>query len=115
MKKFTTILLIVSMAVSLHAQEKMDPSKNQFRQMRTDFTTPNAYRTASGAPGQLYWQQQANYQIAVELDDVDALYTNITDKKSIIKEPYITFYGMKEFMVRDINGYLFTFAQKAVQ
>jgi len=69
MKRFASILLIISMAISLHAQEKMNPSKNQFRQMRTEFTTPNAYRTASGAPGQLYWQQQANYQIAVELDD----------------------------------------------
>ena len=51
------------------AQEKNDPSKNQFRQMGTEFATPNAYRTASGAPGQLYWQQQANYKISIELDD----------------------------------------------
>jgi len=51
------------------AQERINPSKNKFRQMGTDFATPNAYRTASGAPGQLYWQQQANYRIFVELDD----------------------------------------------
>ena len=55
--------------VVLTAQEKNDPSRNQFRQMGTAFATPNAYRTASGAPGQFYWQQQANYQISIVLDD----------------------------------------------
>ena len=65
MKRFTSVLLIGAVAVSLLAQEKMDPSKNKFRQMRTEFNTPNAYRTGSGAPGQLYWQQQANYKISI--------------------------------------------------
>jgi hypothetical protein len=69
MKRIATFLLIATMAASLLAQEEMDPSKNIFRQMRTEFATPNAYRTGSGAPGQLYWQQEANYQISIELDD----------------------------------------------
>ncbi len=69
MKRFFSVLLIGAVSVSMLAQEKMDPSKNQFRQMRTEFATSNAYRTGSGAPGQLYWQQQANYNISIELDD----------------------------------------------
>ena len=69
MKRFTSVLLIGAVTISLLAQEKMDPSKNKFRQMRTEFTTPNAYRTGSGAPGQLYWQQEANYNISIELDE----------------------------------------------
>ena len=65
------ILLIISgiLTNGLAAQEDFDPSLNPFRQMRTEFSTPNAYRTASGAPGQFYWQQEANYRIQVELDD----------------------------------------------
>jgi hypothetical protein len=31
--------------------------------------TPNEYRTGSGAPGPRYWQNRADYDIAVELDD----------------------------------------------
>ena len=31
--------------------------------------TPNAYRTASGAPGIDYWQQRADYKINIELND----------------------------------------------
>ncbi|MCD4711230.1 MAG: M1 family metallopeptidase, partial [Bacteroidales bacterium] len=72
MKRFVYVLVLGMVAISLTAQveeKKMDPSNNQFRQMRTEFATPNAYRTASGAPGQLYWQQQANYWISIELDD----------------------------------------------
>jgi hypothetical protein len=69
MKKTAIGLALFSCMVALHAQREWVPSLNQFRQMRTEFATPNAYRTASGAPGQLYWQQQANYQISVVLDD----------------------------------------------
>ena len=69
MRKLAITLLLGFSLVVVSAQEQSDPSENQFRQMRTEFATPNAYRTASGAPGQLYWQQQANYQIAIELDD----------------------------------------------
>lgn len=31
--------------------------------------TPNEQRTASGAPGNRYWQQRPDYDIKVELDD----------------------------------------------
>lgn len=33
-----------------------------------DLPGPNAYRTASGKPGPLYWQQRADYTIAATLD-----------------------------------------------
>jgi len=41
----------------------------RFEQLGTMLRTPNVYRTASGAPGHMYWQQQANYKIEVELND----------------------------------------------
>jgi Peptidase family M1 domain len=69
MKRFSSSILLVLLAISIFAQEKTVSPGNKFRQMRTEFSTPNAYRTGSGAPGQLYWQQQANYKISIELDD----------------------------------------------
>ncbi|MFM7039501.1 MAG: M1 family metallopeptidase [Planctomycetaceae bacterium] len=42
---------------------------DKFRQLSELLPTPNEYRTASGAPGHRYWQQQANYDIDVRLDD----------------------------------------------
>jgi hypothetical protein len=49
------------------AQENVN--KNPFRQLKTELATPNVYRTASGAPGHEYYQQKANYNISLELDD----------------------------------------------
>ncbi|MFC2187082.1 M1 family metallopeptidase [Fulvivirgaceae bacterium LMO-SS25] len=43
--------------------------KAKFEQLGTTLPTPNEYRDASGAPGPKYWQQQADYEIKVTLDD----------------------------------------------
>jgi len=69
MKHLFLTLLLGCLSVWGISQEQMIPAHNKFRQMGTQFNTPNAYRTASGAPGQLYWQQQANYRISVKLDE----------------------------------------------
>lgn len=75
MKKFTLLLLLPAM---LFAQEKPAPvapkqtgkyDTNKFSQMYDLLATPNMFRTASGAPGPAYYQQQADYKINVELDD----------------------------------------------
>jgi hypothetical protein len=42
---------------------------NKFEQLGTILPTPNQYRTASGAPGSAYWQQRADYDINVTLDE----------------------------------------------
>jgi len=42
---------------------------DKFAQLETLLPTPNSYRTASGAPGPDYWQQRADYDIKVTLDD----------------------------------------------
>ena len=75
MKKFTLLLLLPAI---LFAQEKTAPvspkqtgkyDTNKFSQMYDLLATPNMFRTASGAPGPAYYQQQADYKINVELDD----------------------------------------------
>src|SRR6266545_7266816 len=64
----TTICLTVSPL--LIAQSKTQPS-DKFRQLEELLPTPNDQRTASGAPGQRYWQQRADYKIDVQLDDAN--------------------------------------------
>ena len=43
--------------------------EDKFRQLEEILPTANAYRTASGAPGKEYWQQQVDYDIDVRIDD----------------------------------------------
>ena len=64
----TLAALAVCPAPPVRAQSKTNPS-DKFRQLEEILPTPNEQRAASGAPGRSYWQQRADYQIKVELDD----------------------------------------------
>ena len=44
---------------------------NAFKQLGQELPTPNVYRTASGAPGHEYWQQKADYDMKIHLDDAN--------------------------------------------
>ncbi|MPT32329.1 MAG: M1 family peptidase [Chryseobacterium sp.] len=57
---------------------------NKFEQLGTILPTPNIYRTASGAPGQAYWQQRADYDIEAYLDE---------DKRNLRGSETITYYN----------------------
>ena len=87
MKQTIILSALIVFLLPGYGQEKNDPSDNQFRQMRTEFATPNAYRTASGAPGPLYWQQQVNYRIQVELDDENQQITGHEEIEYINNSP----------------------------
>jgi hypothetical protein len=53
----------------LAAAQSTNSGTDKFAQLQTLLPTPNSYRTASGAPGKDYWQQRADYDIHVTLDD----------------------------------------------
>jgi hypothetical protein len=63
-------VLCLAFAPVAMSQSKTSPS-DKFRQLEEILPTPNEQRAASGAPGRSYWQQRADYQINVELDDVN--------------------------------------------
>jgi hypothetical protein len=62
MKKFLVLIAISLQTTALFSQ-------TDFAQLGTQLPTPNVYRTASGAPGHQYYQQQANYKMDIVLDD----------------------------------------------
>ncbi|MCB0754109.1 MAG: M1 family metallopeptidase [Flavobacteriales bacterium] len=66
MKRFALSILAV-LPLFTSAQENINT--NKFRQLGQELPTPNVYRTASGAPGHEYYQQQVDYDMKVELDD----------------------------------------------
>jgi hypothetical protein len=68
MKNFYSILAASSLTFMAWAQSP-NTDKSLFRQLGSELPTPNTYRTASGAPGESYWQQRADYDIKVEVDD----------------------------------------------
>ncbi|MDX1651585.1 MAG: M1 family metallopeptidase [Brumimicrobium sp.] len=68
MKRIIALLSIVCVSAA-SAQINENVNTNKFRQLYQELPTPNSYRTAAGAPGHEYYQQKANYDIQVELDD----------------------------------------------
>ncbi|QDA59547.1 M1 family metallopeptidase [Hymenobacter jejuensis] len=82
-------LLAAGFALSVTAPgvaQTTNSGTDKFKQLETELPTPNTYRTASGAPGHDYWQQRADYNIRVKLDDdkqaitgsEDITYTNLS-------------------------------------
>lgn len=67
MKNITLLLLFV--AATAMAQDEKPKWQGKFEQLDQMLPTPNEYRTGSGAPGPKYWQQQADYNINVEIND----------------------------------------------
>ena len=88
---FIIFLIFVPQLFSQEAEEKQEGhiNNNKFRQLYQEFSSPNTYRAASGAPGPSYYQQQADYKINVELDDKNKMiygdetitYTNNSPQK----------------------------------
>ena len=68
MRKFL-LGLVVFPLLSIAQEKKAEKNPDKFKQMYDLLATPNMYRTASGAPGPEYYQQQADYKIDIELDD----------------------------------------------
>ena len=93
-KSLAYCLIVVLIVPQIYSQQ-VDNKKNEnintnkFRQLYQEFSSPNIYRAASGAPGPAYYQQQADYKINVELDDKNKMiygdetitYTNNSPQK----------------------------------
>jgi uncharacterized glyoxalase superfamily protein PhnB len=47
----------------------------------------------------------------ITIEKVDELYGRVKDRAEVVEELHDTFYGMREFIVRDCNGFWITFGQ----
>jgi len=78
--KFASMIALFLAAGVTYAQdtdetEERDPghyNNNRFKQLYEEFSTPNMYRSGNGAPGPNYYQQQADYDMNLRLDDKTA-------------------------------------------
>ena len=77
--KIFLIFLLSAFFLSGQAEEKYNKksqfNNNKFKQLYEEFSSPNKFRTASGAPGPEYYQQKVDYNMEIELDEEnDILY-----------------------------------------
>ena len=62
-------ILVSLVALATFGLSAQNVNTSKFRQLGQELPTPNVYRTASGAPGHEYYQQQADYDMSITLDD----------------------------------------------
>jgi len=62
-------ILVSLVALATLGLSAQNVNTSKFRQLGQELPTPNVYRTASGAPGHEYYQQQADYNMSITLDD----------------------------------------------
>jgi hypothetical protein len=63
------LAIVVGSAFGQAVSNEKYRQQDKFRQLEEILPTPTEARTASGRPGARYWQQKADYEIDVELDD----------------------------------------------
>jgi hypothetical protein len=76
LKSLCLAIAFISLNVVAQEQEEQKPghtNQNKFKQLYDEFSTPNMFRTGSGAPGPAYYQQQADYKMDLEINDETAV------------------------------------------
>jgi len=64
--------------------------------------------------GQPSTRHRREVDLYVYTDNVDDLYGRLKDRVDVIDGPHDTFYGMREFIIRDLNRFWITFGQTSV-
>jgi len=62
--------------------------------------------------GSLSSRHRREVDLYAYVEDVDSFYGQIKDRIEIVEGPHNMFYGMREFIVRDLNGFWITFGQE---
>ncbi|HBV61998.1 MAG TPA: aminopeptidase, partial [Rhodopirellula sp.] len=97
LNRFLLLVVTLILAANLsptacRAQHLPNPkhtdSLDRFFQIESWLPTPNAQRTASGVPGPAYWQQRADYDIDITLDDKTQRLSGISRIKYHNKSPH---------------------------
>ena len=64
-----------------------------------------------GQPGDKHRREVDLY---IYSDNIDGLYERLRDRVDVVEAPHDTFYGMREFIFRDLNRFWVTFAQPSI-
>jgi len=64
--------------------------------------------------GQPSSSRRREVDLYVYTDRIDELYQQLKDRVDVVEGPHDTFYGMREFIFRDLNRFWITFAQPSV-
>ena len=65
--------------------------------------------------GQPSTARRREVDLYIHLENIEELFQKIKHGVEIVEEPHDTFYGMREFIIKDLNGFWLTFGQPIVR
>jgi uncharacterized glyoxalase superfamily protein PhnB len=65
--------------------------------------------------GQSSTERRREVDLYIYTDNIDELFDRLKDRVEVVEPPHDQFYGMREFIIRDINGFWITFAEFSVE
>lgn len=72
-------------------------------------------RVMFNSGGRLSSHHRREVNLYAYVEDVDSLYNQIGQRVEVVETPHDMFYGMREVIVRDLNGFWITFGQDIPQ
>jgi uncharacterized glyoxalase superfamily protein PhnB len=63
------------------------------------------------AAGEVSAAHRREVDLYITTTDVDELFRRLEKQVGVVEKPYDTFYGMREFTIKDCNGFWITFGQ----
>jgi uncharacterized glyoxalase superfamily protein PhnB len=79
---------------------------------KLSFGNSEVMLSAGGKPSS---DHRREVDLYITIENVDELFRQLKDRVQIVEDPHDTFYGMREFIVRDNNGFWITFGQPSVK
>lgn len=64
--------------------------------------------------GETSSKHRREVDLYVYTDGIDDLYSHLKDRVDVVEGPHNMFYGMREFIIRDLNRFWITFGQESV-
>jgi catechol 2,3-dioxygenase-like lactoylglutathione lyase family enzyme len=72
------------------------------------FGTSEVMFSAGGTPAS---SPRRDVDLYVHVDDLDQRFAAIATRAEVVEAPHSTEYGMREFIIKDLNGFRLTFGQ----
>ena len=100
-----TVSWYISIGFTVIRQNEEDGETNW---AKLSFGSSEIMLNAGGKPSR---DHRREVDLYITTDNVDALYRSLKDRVQVVEKLHDAFYGMREFIIRDLNGFWVTFGQ----
>ena len=114
-KKVTPMIHVPDVAATARWYEtagfRVDRTHSEDDEMNWALVSFGETEVMFSSPGHPSDAQRRDVDLYVNVDDINPYFEQLKERADIVEEPHDTFYGMREFIIRDLNRFWITFGQ----